>query len=97
MAELHQVVEAEVVDGRRIRVAFENGVEGMFDCTPYMKDKYWAKLAEPSFFRQVRVAVTDPLPEAQVYVTSLQSWPVAGMVSVFVWTANALLANAAEV
>lgn len=56
MAELHQVVEAEVVDGRRIRVAFENGVEGMFDCTPYMKDKYWAKLAEPSFFRQVRVA-----------------------------------------
>ena len=48
-------------------------------------------------FRQVRVAVTDPLPEAQVYVTSLQSWPVAGIVSVFVWTAKALLANAAEV
>lgn len=56
MKELHQVVTAEAVDGRWVRVAFENGIEGMFDCAPYMKDKYWAKLAEPAFFRQVRVA-----------------------------------------
>jgi hypothetical protein len=53
---LHQVVAAEAVDGRWVRVAFENAIEGMFDCAPYMKDKYWAKLAEPAFFRQVRVA-----------------------------------------
>ena len=56
MKELHQVVEAAAVDGCRVRVAFENGVEGLFDCTPYMAEKYWERLANPSFFRQVRAA-----------------------------------------
>jgi len=52
---LHQVVAAVPVDERRIRVSFENGVEGMFDCSPYMSNRYWESLNNPSVFRQVRV------------------------------------------
>ncbi len=52
---LHQVVAATPLDDRRIRVSFENGMGGVFDCTPYLQDKYWASLANPAFFRQVRV------------------------------------------
>ena len=56
MNELHQVVSAEAVDGRKVRVSFENGVEGLFDCTPYMAEKYWERLGNPVFFQQVRAA-----------------------------------------
>ena len=52
---LHQVVSATPLDDRRIRVLFENGAGGVFDCAPYMKDSYWASLANPYFFSQVRV------------------------------------------
>ena len=52
---LHQVMTAMPVDDRRIRVSFENGVEGLFDCSPYMADGYWQGLSDPAFFRQVRV------------------------------------------
>lgn len=38
MNDLHQVVEAEAVEGSKVHVAFENGVEGLFDCTPYMTE-----------------------------------------------------------
>ena len=55
MSVLHQVITAVPIDERRIRVSFENGVEGVFDCSPYMSDRYWASLNNPSFFRQVRV------------------------------------------
>ena len=55
MSVLHQVITAVPIDERRIRVSFENGVEGVFDCSPYMSDRYWASLNNPVFFRQVRV------------------------------------------
>ena len=53
--ELHQVIEAVPLDCSRIRVTFENGMSGEFDCSPYMTEKYWAKLASPAFFKQVKV------------------------------------------
>lgn len=52
---LHQVVAASPLDDTKIRVSFENGISGVFDCAPYLKDKYWASLSNPAFFRQVRV------------------------------------------
>ena len=52
---VHQVVAATPLDGMQVRVSFDNGVGGIFDCSPYVKDKYWASLANPVFFRQVRV------------------------------------------
>ncbi len=52
---LHQVIKAEAVDDKRVRVSFENGVQGLFDCSSYMTDRYWDSLNNPSIFRQVRV------------------------------------------
>ena len=54
MKELHQVVSARAIDDKRVRVVFENGAEGTFDCSSYMTDPYWRRLAEPAFFRLVR-------------------------------------------
>ena len=52
---LHQVITAEPGDDKRVRVSFENGVQGLFDCSSYMTDRYWDSLNNPSIFRQVRV------------------------------------------
>jgi hypothetical protein len=52
---LHQVITAEPVDDKRVRVSFENGVQGLFDCSSYMTDRYCDSLNNPSIFRQVRV------------------------------------------
>lgn len=55
MKELPRIVTAVPLDGARVRVTFGNGVEGTFDCTPYLSDRYWERLGNPAFFRQVRV------------------------------------------
>ena len=54
MEVLHQVISAEPLGNDKVRVAFENGATGVFDCSPYMADKYWEALKMPAFFRQVR-------------------------------------------
>jgi len=51
---LHQVMTAVPVDDTHVRVSFENGISGVFDCAPYMKESYWQCLSEPSYFRQVK-------------------------------------------
>jgi len=51
---LHQVMTAEPVDDTHVRVSFENGMSGVFDCAPYMKESYWHCLKEPVYFRQVK-------------------------------------------
>ena len=55
MKVLHQVMTVDVVDDVRVRVSFENGVVGVFDCSEYMRDPYWAALRNPSYFRRVKV------------------------------------------
>ena len=54
MNELHSVIEAEPLDGMQVRVVFDNGVSGIFDCSYLVKYPYWAKLSSPAFFRQVK-------------------------------------------
>ncbi len=54
MEELHSVVKAEPMDGMKVHVVFDNGVEGVFDCAYLTSDPYWARLASPAFFRQVK-------------------------------------------
>ena len=54
MEDLHQILSAEAVDGTHVRVSFDTGAVGIFDCAPYMKDSYWSRLNDPAFFRQVR-------------------------------------------
>jgi len=51
---LHQVMTAVPVDDTRVRVSFENGLTGVFDCAPYMRESYWHRLREPAYFRQVK-------------------------------------------
>ena len=52
---LHQVMTATPLDNSRIRVSFENGMGGVFDCAPYLKDKYWESLANPTFFSEITI------------------------------------------
>lgn len=54
MEELHQILSAEPIDDMRVRVMFDTGAFGVFDCSPYMRDDYWASLRSPAFFRLVR-------------------------------------------
>lgn len=46
---------ARPIANHRIEIVFQDGSCGVFDCTPYLKDTYWKKLSEPTFFCQVRV------------------------------------------
>ena len=50
MSVLHQVVKAEPMDDRLVKVSFENGAVGIFDCSPYFKENYWSQLRDPVFF-----------------------------------------------
>ena len=54
MRELHSVIAAKPLDGMQVKVVFDNGVSGIFDCAYLLKDPYWAKLESPAFFRQVK-------------------------------------------
>ena len=49
------VKQARPIDNNQVEVIFQNGMTGVFDCTPYLKDPFWKSLSEPAFFRQVRV------------------------------------------
>jgi len=47
------VKEAEAADDYRVAVRFAGGTCGVFDCTAYMNDPFWACLKDVDFFRQV--------------------------------------------
>jgi len=55
MQELHDIVAVKVVDDAHLDVRFDNGKQGIFDCRPYFSRPYWKRLADPSFFKTVRV------------------------------------------
>jgi hypothetical protein len=52
---MHSVTEAEVLDGYRIRLRFEDGTVGIVD----LEDRLWGpmfeSLRDPAVFRRVRV------------------------------------------
>ena len=54
MEELHQIIAAEAISDSHVRVSFDTGDVAVFDCTPYMKEKYWSSLRQPGYFRQVK-------------------------------------------
>jgi hypothetical protein len=43
------------LDCARLRVRFENGSEAIYDCRPLLSRPSFAPLADPAFFRTVRV------------------------------------------
>ena len=55
MEELHDIVAVKVLDDSHLDVRFDNGKQGVFDCRPYFSRPYWRRLADPEFFRTVRV------------------------------------------
>ena len=54
MEVLHQILTAEAIDNTRVRVSFDTGETGIFDCSPYMRENYWNCLKSPAYFKQVR-------------------------------------------
>ena len=53
---LSDIVEAEPLEGRRLRLRFEDGVEGVVNVAEMVRfTGVFAPLADPSYFTQVRV------------------------------------------
>lgn len=52
---LHEILRMEPLDGFRIRVEFDTGETGVFDCSPYIGHPAWNRLADPSFFALVTI------------------------------------------
>ena len=48
------VVSAEPLPDFQVRVVFDDGSSGIFDCSPFLADPFWKRLANPAFFRLVR-------------------------------------------
>ena len=48
--------EAVAIDNHRVDVLFENGMHGVFDCSPYFNMGYYKPLADPAIFKCVRVS-----------------------------------------
>ena len=52
---LHDIVLAEAMPDFKVRVTFDTGETGVFDCVDYLRHPYWQKLGDPAFFKLVRV------------------------------------------
>ena len=55
MRRIPTVVAATPLDGSRLRVHFTDGREVIYDCGPLLARPPFAPLANPAFFRTVRV------------------------------------------
>ena len=84
------------MDDSRIRVSFENGMGGVFDCAPYLKDKYWASLANPAFFRQVRVDCGTLCWPNDIDIDPEEVWEDCVKVESDLWCAKQNLAELVE-
>ena len=49
------VTDAIPCGGYKVAVRFRKGECGVFDCTPYLDDSFWASLRDKSVFDKVRV------------------------------------------
>lgn len=48
------VVSARPLPDFRVKVVFDTGTSGVFDCKPLLSDPFWKRLSDPAFFRLVR-------------------------------------------
>ena len=53
MKPFEHVKEAIPQDDYKIKVVFTGGECGVFDCTNYLSDPFWATLKDVSFFKRV--------------------------------------------
>ncbi len=84
MTELIDVIEAEPLGDHRLRVRFEDGLEGEIDFATESFDGVFAPLADPGYFAQVRIAGgTIAWPNrADVAPDTLHGWIAEGLRSV---------------
>ena len=54
MEQLHYVTNAVPCGRQKIRVEFDTGEKGIFDCSYLIADPYWQKLKEEKFFNTAR-------------------------------------------
>lgn len=47
-------ISAQALPDFCVRVVFDSGAAGVFDCKPLLSQSYWKRLADPAFFRLVR-------------------------------------------
>jgi hypothetical protein len=52
---LPHVIEVEVIGDHRLRVVFDDGVEGEIDASRWSWDGVFAPLKDPEFFAQVKL------------------------------------------
>ena len=50
-----RVIAVEAIDGYSVRLSFTNGEQKLFDMTPYLDKGIFCELADPEYFRSVRV------------------------------------------
>lgn len=51
---LHIVTKAEPLDGMDVRVEFDTGETGVYNCSYLTADPYWADLKNPGLFKTAR-------------------------------------------
>jgi hypothetical protein len=54
MEQLHYVTNAVPCGGQKVRVEFDTGEKGIFDCGYLTADPYWRRLKEEKFFNTAR-------------------------------------------
>ena len=55
MKEYASTVSARALPNGLVRVEFDDGAAGVFDCKPFWDDPVRKRLSDPAFFRLVRV------------------------------------------
>ena len=54
MEQLHFVTEAESCGGYNVKVCFDTGERGVFNCEYLTADPYWSRLKDARFFNTAR-------------------------------------------
>ena len=54
--DLLRIVDVEALDGFELLVTFATGERRVFDLTPYLEHGVFRELADPSYFKQVRLS-----------------------------------------
>lgn len=50
-----RIINATALNNYELRIEFTNGITGIFDLKPYLKDKFWSRLLNIDIFNSVNV------------------------------------------
>jgi hypothetical protein len=52
---MRRVVSVSPLGGRKLSIRFADGIEGVFDMTPYLRSAFFKRLEDDEYFRTVRL------------------------------------------